>query len=58
MALDDVVVLNVDTNTLETPFEDLQTLPSDVVRTLFDAWEITVCVSLRVCARSSLRCSA
>ncbi|CDQ93754.1 unnamed protein product [Oncorhynchus mykiss] len=32
MALDDVVVLNVDTNTLETPFDDLQSLPNDVVR--------------------------
>ena len=31
MALDDVVVLNVDTNTLETPFDDLQGLPNDVV---------------------------
>ncbi|XP_037609305.1 DENN domain-containing protein 1A isoform X1 [Sebastes umbrosus] len=34
MALDDVVVLNVDTNTLETPFDDLQTLPNDVVSSL------------------------
>lgn len=32
MALDDVVVLNVDTNTLETPYDDLQCLPNDVVR--------------------------
>lgn len=32
MALDDVVILNVDTNTLETPFDDLQSLPNDVVR--------------------------
>ena len=31
MALDDVVILNVDTNTLETPFDDLQSLPNDVV---------------------------
>uniref|UniRef100_A0A8C4VZM3 DENN domain containing 1A n=1 Tax=Gopherus evgoodei TaxID=1825980 RepID=A0A8C4VZM3_9SAUR len=30
MALEDVVILNVDTNTLETPFDDLQSLPSDV----------------------------
>ncbi|XP_028349334.1 DENN domain-containing protein 1A isoform X6 [Physeter macrocephalus] len=30
MALDDVVILNVDTNTLETPFDDLQSLPNDV----------------------------
>uniref|UniRef100_A0A8C3AYM9 DENN domain containing 1A n=1 Tax=Cyclopterus lumpus TaxID=8103 RepID=A0A8C3AYM9_CYCLU len=34
MALDDVVVLNVDTNTLETPYDDLQSLPSDVVSSL------------------------
>ncbi|XP_050782186.1 DENN domain-containing protein 1A isoform X2 [Gopherus flavomarginatus] len=34
MALEDVVILNVDTNTLETPFDDLQNLPSDVVSAL------------------------
>ncbi|NWH72637.1 DEN1A protein, partial [Piaya cayana] len=34
MALEDVVILNVDTNTLETPFDDLQSLPNDVVSTL------------------------
>ncbi|XP_059214280.1 DENN domain-containing protein 1A-like isoform X2 [Centropristis striata] len=34
MALDDVVVLNVDTNTLETPYDDLQSLPNDVVSAL------------------------
>ncbi|XP_076020373.1 DENN domain-containing protein 1A isoform X1 [Genypterus blacodes] len=34
MALDDAVVLNVDTNTLESPFEDLQNLPNDVVSSL------------------------
>ncbi|XP_030624159.1 DENN domain-containing protein 1A [Chanos chanos] len=34
MALDDVVVLNVDTNTLESPFDDLQNLPNDVVSSL------------------------
>ncbi|XP_028828790.1 DENN domain-containing protein 1A isoform X3 [Denticeps clupeoides] len=34
MALDDIVVLNVDTNTLETPFDDLQSLPNDVVSSL------------------------
>ncbi|XP_077134570.1 DENN domain-containing protein 1B isoform X6 [Ranitomeya variabilis] len=33
-SLDDVVVLNVDTNSLETPFNDLTALPSDVVSTL------------------------
>lgn len=26
------MVLNVDTNTLETPYDDLQSLPNDVVR--------------------------
>lgn len=35
MALDDVVVLNVDTNTLESPYDDLQSLPNDVVRTSY-----------------------
>ncbi|XP_062867775.1 DENN domain-containing protein 1A isoform X4 [Trichomycterus rosablanca] len=34
MALDDVVMFNVDTNTLETPFNDLQSLPNDVVSSL------------------------
>ncbi|KAG8132745.1 hypothetical protein E2320_010580, partial [Naja naja] len=30
-SLEDVVMLNVDTNTLETPFNDLSNLPSEVV---------------------------
>lgn len=30
-SLEDVVILNVDTNTLESPFDDLHNLPSDVV---------------------------
>ncbi|XP_072286431.1 DENN domain-containing protein 1A isoform X4 [Pyxicephalus adspersus] len=34
MNLEDVVILNVDTNTLETPFDDLQNLPSEVVSAL------------------------
>ena len=38
MALDDVVVLNVDTNTLETPYDDLQSLPNDVVRSYCPAF--------------------
>ncbi|KAJ8277948.1 hypothetical protein GJAV_G00082020 [Gymnothorax javanicus] len=33
-SLEDVVILNVDTNTLESPADDLQNLPSDVVSTL------------------------
>ncbi|XP_064416042.1 DENN domain-containing protein 1B [Latimeria chalumnae] len=33
-ALEDVVVLNVDANALETPFDDLNNLPSEVVSTL------------------------
>ncbi|XP_038142307.1 DENN domain-containing protein 1B isoform X2 [Cyprinodon tularosa] len=33
-SLEDVVILNVDTNTMESPFDDLQNLPSDVVSTL------------------------
>ncbi|XP_062929426.1 DENN domain-containing protein 1A-like isoform X5 [Mobula hypostoma] len=34
MALEDVVILNVDNNTLETPFDDLQSLPNDVLAAL------------------------
>ncbi|XP_078082645.1 DENN domain-containing protein 1A isoform X5 [Mustelus asterias] len=34
LALEDVVILNVDNNTLETPFDDLQSLPNDVLSTL------------------------
>ncbi|XP_015270456.1 PREDICTED: DENN domain-containing protein 1B-like [Gekko japonicus] len=30
-ALEDVVILNIDSNTLESPFQDLDSLPSDVV---------------------------
>ncbi|XP_066548604.1 DENN domain-containing protein 1B isoform X2 [Amia ocellicauda] len=33
-SLEDVVILNVDTNALETPSDDLQNLPSDVVSSL------------------------
>ncbi|XP_064179573.1 DENN domain-containing protein 1B isoform X2 [Anguilla rostrata] len=33
-ALEDVVILNVDTNTLESPFEDLKRIPSDVLSLL------------------------
>uniref|UniRef100_A0AAZ3QTW2 UDENN domain-containing protein n=1 Tax=Oncorhynchus tshawytscha TaxID=74940 RepID=A0AAZ3QTW2_ONCTS len=33
-SLEDVVILNVDTNTLESPQDDLQNLPSDVVHSL------------------------
>ncbi|XP_069793965.1 DENN domain-containing protein 1B isoform X3 [Narcine bancroftii] len=33
-ALEDVIILNVDTNTLETPFDDLHNLPSEVVSSL------------------------
>ncbi|XP_018116578.1 DENN domain-containing protein 1B isoform X1 [Xenopus laevis] len=33
-SLDDVVVLNVDNNSLETPFNDLCSLPSNVIATL------------------------
>ncbi|XP_067893802.1 DENN domain-containing protein 1B isoform X3 [Heterodontus francisci] len=33
-ALEDVIILNVDTNTLETPFDDLHNLPSEVVTSL------------------------
>ncbi|XP_036384416.1 DENN domain-containing protein 1A-like isoform X2 [Megalops cyprinoides] len=34
VALEDVVILNVDTNTLETPYDDLQNLPNDTVSSL------------------------
>ncbi|XP_035248293.1 DENN domain-containing protein 1A-like isoform X1 [Anguilla anguilla] len=34
MMLEDVVILNVDTNTLETPYDDLQCLPNDTVSAL------------------------
>lgn len=45
MALDDVVILNVDTNTLETPFDDLQSLPNDVVgNELLRFWLLWACV--------------
>ncbi|XP_068445618.1 DENN domain-containing protein 1B isoform X1 [Clinocottus analis] len=33
-SLEDVVIVNVDTNTLESPFDDLHNLPSDVVSSL------------------------
>ncbi|XP_038235140.1 DENN domain-containing protein 1C isoform X2 [Dermochelys coriacea] len=33
-ALEDVVILNIDTNTLESPFQDLENLPGDVVSLL------------------------
>ncbi|XP_061469893.1 DENN domain-containing protein 1C isoform X2 [Rhineura floridana] len=33
-ALEDVVILNIDSNTLESPFQDLENLPSDVVSLL------------------------
>ncbi|KYO37549.1 DENN domain-containing protein 1C isoform C [Alligator mississippiensis] len=33
-ALEDVIILNIDTNTLESPFRDLEKLPGDVVSLL------------------------
>ncbi|XP_062395869.1 DENN domain-containing protein 1B isoform X2 [Sardina pilchardus] len=33
-ALEDVVILNVDTNTMETPYDDLKRIPPDVVTAL------------------------
>ncbi|XP_076007505.1 DENN domain-containing protein 1B isoform X2 [Genypterus blacodes] len=33
-SLEDVVILNVDTNTLESPYDDLHSLPGDVVSSL------------------------
>lgn len=37
-SLEDVVMLNVDTNTLESPFNDLSSLPSDVVSVAGVLW--------------------
>lgn len=34
-ALEDVVILNIDSNTLESPFQDLENLPSDIVSIVF-----------------------
>lgn len=36
-ALEDVVILNVDTNTLESPYEDLKKIPADVVRLVYSS---------------------
>ncbi|XP_044299372.1 DENN domain-containing protein 1C [Varanus komodoensis] len=33
-ALEDVVILNIDSNTVESPFQDLESLPSDIVSLL------------------------
>ncbi|XP_042308166.1 DENN domain-containing protein 1C [Sceloporus undulatus] len=33
-ALEDVVILNIDTNTMESPFPDLESLPSDIISLL------------------------
>ncbi|XP_067320086.1 DENN domain-containing protein 1C [Anolis sagrei] len=33
-ALEDVVILNIDSNTMESPFQDLESLPSDIVSLL------------------------
>ncbi|KAH0628753.1 hypothetical protein JD844_010245 [Phrynosoma platyrhinos] len=33
-ALEDVVILNIDTNTMESPFQDLESLPSDIISLL------------------------
>ena len=32
--LEEAVILNVDTNTLENPFDDLKRIPSDVVNNI------------------------
>lgn len=45
--LEEVVILNVDTNTLETPFDDLKRIPSDVVvNTLLLSVFMGICMSL------------
>ena len=47
-ALEDVVVLNADSNTLETPFDDVQALPPDVVSAITphpcsSRWSLQLC---------------
>lgn len=33
--IDEVVILNADTNEIENPFDDIETLPSDIVSQLY-----------------------
>lgn len=57
-ALEDVVVLNADANTLETPFDDVQALPPDVVsattsHSCSSRWSLLLCPTLRLSPVSS-----
>ncbi|XP_067877388.1 DENN domain-containing protein 1B-like isoform X2 [Heterodontus francisci] len=57
-ALEDVVILNVDSNTLETPFNDLDKLPPDVVSILKMKLKKQSAVTGDVVARAFLRAQA
>ncbi|XP_078061756.1 DENN domain-containing protein 1B-like isoform X2 [Mustelus asterias] len=56
--LEDVVILNVDTNTLESPFNDLEKLPQDVVSILKMKLKKQSAVTGDVVARAFLRAQA
>ncbi|KAJ7332390.1 hypothetical protein JRQ81_014570 [Phrynocephalus forsythii] len=57
-SLEDVVMLNVDTNTLETPFSDLSNLPSEVVSALKNKLKKQSTATGDGVARSFLRAQA
>ncbi|XP_072420543.1 DENN domain-containing protein 1B isoform X2 [Chiloscyllium punctatum] len=57
-ALEDVVILNVDSNTLESPFNDLDKLPPDVVSVLKMKLKKQSAVTGDVVARAFLRAQA
>ncbi|XP_038640634.1 DENN domain-containing protein 1B-like isoform X1 [Scyliorhinus canicula] len=56
--LEDVVILNVDTNTLESPFNDLEKVPPDVVSVLKMKLKKHSAVTGDVVARAFLRAQA
>ncbi|XP_062892149.1 DENN domain-containing protein 1B-like isoform X1 [Mobula hypostoma] len=57
-ALDDVVILNVDTNSLDSPFNDLEKLPTDVMSVLKMKLKKQSAVTGDVVARAFLRTQA
>ncbi|XP_060710943.1 DENN domain-containing protein 1B-like isoform X2 [Hemiscyllium ocellatum] len=57
-ALEDVVILNIDSNTLESPFNDLDKLPPDVVSVLKVKLKKQSAVTGDVVARAFLRAQA
>ncbi|XP_038838880.1 DENN domain-containing protein 1B-like, partial [Salvelinus namaycush] len=57
-SLEDVVILNVDTNTLESPQNDLQNLPSDVLHSLKSKLKKQSTATGSGVARSFLRAQA